>query len=702
MKITALRKNHRTIFFIIAILLLCLVAECFISNYPYFKYVTKGDNGASAPVASLISDEEYKITKTKNKLPLTALSAPLVSISFETVGETGASYGVGFVSLIDENFSLLSKNPSQVEADKINSTTIYLDARDVANLTMEFSGFEADFTVRNIRINPTYKFSFSILRFVVLAIISLSLYLFSRLNIKDKYFYELGIEKKRTLAVILCLCSVIIALFVGCLLSQKGGGVNYPLDNPPNTYNNPYIQQYDAYKKGQLHIDFVPTDDFLALENPYDFDEREGTYYLWDRAYYNECFYSYFGIAPIITVYAPYEILFSELPNDNFVMTVFGVIASLFFCLSILAFADVYKQKIPIPMLILGIFSGLFSTALFLIMRGRAPYYYIAVLSAMAFLYCLLFFAILALSRKRGSASRYICLALASLSFSLLFLSRLNLAIGAVLLIIPYILFFIMLNKENRTRKVVLFELCSLASFVFFTLLFTFWYNFARFENIFEFGAKYQLTVSDISKNKIELSDMLPAISHYIVAPFKRIADFPFLELDYKSTAYVGKFIYTEWSFGILAIPLSFALLYGVYLLFAKRTSGSARALLACGLSSLIIISLVNFSLGGVMFRYTADLTAFSAPMALLLLISLCDVATSKELATSSRNANSHLQIIVKKLLNRRTIAYTVSVLLLVWSLIVSFAITVSSNPNLADIPSRIYNSLYSFFVFWR
>lgn len=702
MKIPALRKNHRTIFFIIAILLLCLVAECFISNYPYFKYVTKYDNGASAPVASLISDGEYKITKTKNKLPLSSLSTPLISISFETVGETGESYGIGFVSLLDENFSLVSKNPSQVEANKINSTTIYLDAREVANLTMEFSGFDADFTVRNIRINPTYKFSFSILRFAVLAIVSLSLYLFSRLNVKNKYFYELGIEKKRTLAVILCLCSVIIALFAGCLLSQKGGGADYPLDNPPNTYNNPYIQQYDAYKKGQLHIDFAPTDDFLALENPYNYDEREGTYYLWDRAYYNERFYSYFGIAPIITVYAPYEILFSELPSDNFVMTVFGVIASLFFCLSILAFADLYKQKIPIPILILGIFSGLFSTAMFLIMRGRAPYYYIAVLSAMAFLYCLLFFSILALSRKRGSMSRYICLALSSLSFSLLFLSRLNLAIGAALLLVPYILFFIILNKERRTKKVVSLELCSIASFAFFTLLFTFWYNFARFENILEFGAKYQLTVSDISKNQIELSDILPAISHYILSPFKRISDFPFLELDYKPTAYVGKFIYTEWSFGILAIPLSLALLYGVYLLFAKRTGGSVRALLACGLSSLIIISLVNFSLGGVMFRYSADLTAISSPMALILLISLCDIDTRTMPATKLPNANFSLQTTVKKLLNRRTAACTFSVLLLLWSLTVTFAITVSANPNLSDVPSGIYNSLYSFFVFWR
>ena len=68
------------------------------------------------------------------------------------------------------------------------------------------------------------------------------------------------------------------AIFIG-----GRGEVAYPLENGVNQYN-PYVQQTDAFLKGQLHIDYKPSDELLALENPYDYSSRDGIYYLWDRA----------------------------------------------------------------------------------------------------------------------------------------------------------------------------------------------------------------------------------------------------------------------------------------------------------------------------------------------------------------------------------------------------------------------------------
>ena len=59
-------------------------------------------------------------------------------------------------------------------------------------------------------------------------------------------------------------------------------------------------------------------------ENPYDRAARDkaGVWYMWDRALYNGKYYSYFGIAPILTVYYPCQLLTGKLPGDGTVMQV--------------------------------------------------------------------------------------------------------------------------------------------------------------------------------------------------------------------------------------------------------------------------------------------------------------------------------------------------------------------------------------------
>ena len=54
-------------------------------------------------------------------------------------------------------------------------------------------------------------------------------------------------------------------------------------------YLDQYGKQFDAFKKGQLHIDIVPDRVLEGLQNPYDPNERMawGAEYLWDHAYYN-------------------------------------------------------------------------------------------------------------------------------------------------------------------------------------------------------------------------------------------------------------------------------------------------------------------------------------------------------------------------------------------------------------------------------
>ena len=718
MKINALPKKCRTVIFIIAIILISFALEAFAANLPYISYslFTKKeyeDEGVLSPVY----EGELKISSTSREIRLNDLKTPVWSVSFDTKGNSNTGYGVSTVSvkIQDENVKRTDINavtkPTLVKADTVCTNTLYLKSSGkVDSLALVFSESNS-FTVTSIRINSDYKFQFSYLRFFAILIILLSLYLFSRLNFRRESFSELALEQKRLIAVFLCLVSVIAALTMGCLLSYGGSDVEYPLEKPINEYNNPYVQQYDAFKKGQLHFDYEPSDRFLELEDPYNIADRTGYYYLWDRAFYDGKYYSYFGIAPILTVYAPYETLTGSLPADGFVTTAFTVISALFFTLTVIAYVWIHRIKIPVTMLILSIPSGLFGTCMFLIARGYAPYYYIAVLSAMAFFFAFAFCSVVAFSRKRGSASRYVWLALSSLSFSLLFLSRMNLAVGAAICIIPALFIFIVFNKDGRSVKRVLFELLSLGSVVFVTLIFTFVYNYLRFDSIFEFGTRYQLTVSDVSYNTLELSDIFFAVYHYILSQFDFSPAFPFFNLKYAYDVSYGNYLYSDACFGILAIPLCLSLFYSICVFKDRETAKAHKLLLSAGLVSLLCVAVLNLSMGGVIFRYSADLTAIAVPMSLFLLFGLYERIAGIEhaeeplLCAEAENADGTEAKAEKPhvlLSARESTAYTLCTLLLLASLAVCALVTVSRNPNLTAMSAEAFGRLFNFFVFWR
>lgn len=719
MKIRALPKKCRTVIFIVAIILFSFALEALAANFPYVSYSLFSKNSLERDGEALFAsfDGEFEINSEKREIRLNDLRRPVWSVSFDTEGNSRTIYGISNVSvkIQDENIEKTYINavskPTLVKADTVCENTLYLKSSGkVESLALVFSD-SASFRVTNIRINPEYKFQFHYIRFFVILTFLLSLYLFSRLNFRRESFSELTLERKRLLAALLCLVSVIIALFMGCLLAYEGESVSYPLEKAVDSYNNPYIQQYDAFKKGQTHIDYEVSDSFLELEDPYSVAERTGHYYLWDRAFYDGKYYSYFGLAPVFTVYAPYEALTGSLPSDRFVTTTFTVLSSLFFTLTVIAFVWVHRIKIPLTMLILSIPSGLFATCTFLMARGYAPYYYIAVLSAMAFFFAFSFCSIMAFSRKRGSASRYVYLTLSSLSFSLLFLSRMNLAVGASICIIPAVLAFIIFNKDGRSPARVISELLSLGGIVFFTLIFTFVYNYLRFDSIFEFGARYQLTVSNVSYNTFEPSDLFFAIYHYILSPFDFSPVFPFFSLKYAGEASYGNYLYSDVCFGVLAIPLCLSLFYSICVFKDRATKKSHKALLLSGIFSLLCVAVLNFSMGGVMFRYTADLTPIAVPMSLFLLFGfyermsecestpscvLCESDEGLEIASCEENA-----ALIKES-PQESVAYTLSVLLLLATLAVCAAVTVSINSNLARMSSDGFSKLFNFFVFWR
>lgn len=110
------------------------------------------------------------------------------------------------------------------------------------------------------------------------------------------------LESKSKLTAFLVVLGVILVLDL-----PMGLCPNYNGEIP--AYLNQYELMAQSVLDGNLYLEFDDIDPGLAeLDNPYDPQIREdtGVSVHWDSAYYNGKYYMYFGIVPVLLVFAPY------------------------------------------------------------------------------------------------------------------------------------------------------------------------------------------------------------------------------------------------------------------------------------------------------------------------------------------------------------------------------------------------------------
>ena len=283
------------------------------------------------------------------------------------------------------------------------------------------------------------------------------------------------------IAILLC----VFTMFVYWMSYMGIHNLEYPLNKVVSSYD-PYVQQFDAFIKGQLHFDWEPDEKLMALENPYNPTERKGVSFLWDRAYYDGKYYSYFGVTPIVTVIYPFYFFSGIIPAPLLMQFVYIGIFAVIFPKLLMMLLDRYGEKVSSVFKVLITYTAYLSSFNLLYGRGKNPFYYIACTSAIAFLtwFAYLFFkGILEESHKR----RCIYFLFAGLMFALSFHSRVNTAFMGAFFIVPVVIFKLFLGK--RTWKIKLREIGCLSIFVAIGFILAFAYNYARFDNIFEFGS---------------------------------------------------------------------------------------------------------------------------------------------------------------------------------------------------------------------
>ncbi|MBQ9746874.1 MAG: hypothetical protein IJW21_08645, partial [Clostridia bacterium] len=337
-------------------------------------------------------------------------------------------------------------------------------------------------------------------------------------------------------------------------------------------WQSQYIKQFDAFLKGQLHIDIEPSARLAALENPYDPAEREGVSFLWDHAYYGGKYYSYFGAAPLLTVYLPVYLASGELPDDAmacFILSIFAVtFAALAYREAVLRFCKkvnifLFLAGLCAFIAVSGVHTGVFCSDV----------YYIPVLSALGCSQAFVFFALRAV-RKHGLAERRLILFLAALALVLAVLSRPTAALmcAAVFPVFADLLGDIKRETKRKSLTTACFFLVPLALGAGLVM----WYNAARFSSPFDFGESYQLTVSDISKNGLEADFLFPSVFSYFLYPFWSKDVYPYVTMYGGQVLPDGaRYVYGDIYVGAFAFVLPAAVMLYPRLARAGKAAGA-------------------------------------------------------------------------------------------------------------------------------
>ena len=261
-------------------------------------------------------------------------------------------------------------------------------------------------------------------------------------------------------------------------------------------HRDQYERISDSFLHGHLYFEYDDVDPkLLEMENPYDFQARKegGIRAHWDHAFYNGHYYMYFGVVPAVLLFLPFRLLTGTALTTYHATQIFVTGFTIgFFALS-WKLTNRFFKKLPLSVylslaLILSAACARYSV--------KYPALYHTAISAGFCMEVWSFFFFTKAVWFAESEKKAITAAVVGALFgALAFGCRPSLALGN-LAAIPLFLIFL---KEHRHSPQFFIRMPWIALPYIVVAVALMVYNQERFDNPFEFGQTYQLTLADQS-----------------------------------------------------------------------------------------------------------------------------------------------------------------------------------------------------------
>ncbi len=357
------------------------------------------------------------------------------------------------------------------------------------------------FILSGVDVNQSVPFHLSGLRLSVTVLAGMAVFfLCTSLSMKSEYKQDSRALRRTAysmMAVFMVAALVITYISMYDRTGKCSEGFN-------STWGNQISKEIvDAFRAGRADLLYTPSPELLAMENPYDWSARsvQGVTAKWDHLLFNGKYYSYYGIAPVLLLFLPYNLLTGFYFPTAEAVLIFGVLGILFLTLLFLEFAELFCKKIPNSILLSTLFIILMSCGVWYNFVYD-NFYEIAQSSGFAFT-CMGFYFLLR-SRVIGEGKiQYRHIVLSTLCLSLAVLCRPTLALYCPVACIFLGFGFIKHRREireaapkKRPAATAKYLAASLTCFVIIGGV-QMVYNYVRFGSVLDFGIQYSLTIND-------------------------------------------------------------------------------------------------------------------------------------------------------------------------------------------------------------
>jgi hypothetical protein len=469
----------------------------------------------------------------------------------------------------------------------------------------EFMFVSAEFEqIFEIAEKKQFLLNFSGLRLLVVSFLLFAIFCFVNKTLRAKtsyYLFEYKFDptnRKQNIVYVFCVVLLILFSWICVYTSLSKEQREYP---PYQQYNKYLV---DAIISGRTYLDYGNPEKLLNAERPYDInyliknDYKRDVDWMFDWAWYKGKHYCYFGVVPAIILYIPYKIITGNYLSNQAGVFLFSAIAVVLLAMLWQFCVKKYMPNARFAFYLLSFMTLFFASGLFAVLRY--PLFYTIVQSA-GFMFSIAGIFLLFKSVENEKVN-HIKLFFACLCLALVVGCRPNLIF--VSLFVPVILW------KYRSWKLLLFIMIPYIMVAIPLCM----YNYARFDSIFEFGPKYNLSMSNLTAygqlNPIgKIIQIFVFSVSYMFTPNIYSLYFPFVQcLPYDhSIVTMGIFRHNETGgSGIINFPIVLCLFY----LFKKKFEENKRIIYTFLIVALSII-LVNSFIAGFIRRYVFDFSTF-------------------------------------------------------------------------------------------
>lgn len=385
--------------------------------------------------------------------------------------------------------------------------------------------------------NPRVPFRISLSR-LILEVVLISTYLAIR---PKSILYQIPFSARN----IRCVTPIVVTAAVGCVSllwfwGESGGlhttgGINR-LPNGSYFDADQYAHVADALIHGHVYLDMPVDPGLAAMDNPYDAASRialsrnSDLPILFDTAFKDGKYYSYFGVLPAVLLFVPYQLATGHYMPVGYAVIILGILAFILGILLCVQLARLVNTKHSINtgvVLLACIFMFLGSGIAHNIQIGL--FYQIPQTSALVFIQLAF---ICWIEAKTHNLSK-IWMSLGALSAAMVIGCRPQFMLSLIVAIPLFwkeIVDLWVEGKGNRQGLVKEISIWSSVIIPFVIGLIPFaLYNYLRFGSILDFGANYNLTGYDMTHHQLPVSLLAPLTFLYFLQPPNISTGFPFI-----------------------------------------------------------------------------------------------------------------------------------------------------------------------------